>query len=164
MKYVIFASMSCVLVGCGAESPTVGAMPSKISAPLPAGAYTLRIDVDEKCVLPPEAMVRTYDVWVSAYDPRYDFLSVRAIDNPSLVGDLWFVHGVLFRWNLNEESGPSDCGSPETIGSTAFCIYGEGPWSAAPDGTISGVLNGGVDFGQQQCLNQSHQFVLRPKG
>jgi hypothetical protein len=110
--------------------------------------------------------VRAYDVSVAAFDPRYAYVTVRTVDR-TLFGDLWFgsrggIGGVLFRWNGTED-GWTSCGTPETIGSTVFCLYGEGPWSAAADGTISGVLNGGVDFGEQHCLNQSDRFVLRPK-
>ena len=171
MRYVILAAMSCVLVGCGADSPTPTSPgyipPLQISASPPAsGAYTLRIDVDERCALPPAAKVRTYDVSVPATDGRNAYVTLRTLD-PSLFGDLWFgsrggIGGVIFRWNGTED-GFGSCGSPETIGSTTFCLYGEGPWSAATDGTISGVLNGGVDFGEQHCLKQSHRFVLRAK-
>jgi hypothetical protein len=166
MRYLILAAMSSVLVGC-TESPIADSMPPvQISvSPPAAGAYTLRIDVDERCALPLEAKERSYDVSLTA-DVRYAYLAVRTAD-PSLFGDLWFgsrggIGGVIFRWN-GTENGFTSCGSPETIGSTAFCLYGEGPWSTTSDGTISGVLNGGVDFGGQHCLNQSHRFELRPR-
>jgi hypothetical protein len=172
MRYLILAAMSCLLVGCGSGSLTptptssVDLPPLQISVPPPAaGAYTLQIDVDERCALPPAAKERTYDVTLTT-QVGYAYVAVRSV-NPSLVGDLWFgsrggIGGVIFRWN-GTDNGYTSCGSPETIGSTAFCLYGEGPWSAATDGTISGVLNGGVDFGEQHCLNESHRFVLRSK-
>ena len=105
--------------------------------------------------------MRTYDVEMTLSKTTY--LSVVTLDR-SLYGDLWFASwgGVIFRWNGTED-GFTSCGSKETVGSTPFCLYGEGPWSAASDGTISGVLNGGVDFGDERCLNQSHRFVPRPK-
>lgn len=169
MRSVILAAMSCVLVGCGGDSVTQaptspGSVPPLqiIASPPAAGAYTLRIDVDERCALPPAARVRTYDVNLTT-DVRFAYVAVRSVD-PSLAGDLWFgarggIGGVIFRWNGTED-GFTSCGSPETIGSTPFCVFGEGPWSAAADGTISGVLNGGVDFGEQHCRNLSDRFVL----
>jgi len=93
-------------------------------------------------------------------------MSVRTTDG-SLFGDLWFASwgGVIFRWNGDDEDGDglAVCGFSETIGATPFCLWGEGPWAPASDGTISGRINGGVYFAEQRCVNQSHRFALRPK-
>src|SRR6516162_7181729 len=89
VRYFVLTATVSVLVGCGAPSaPTMPPLQFAVSPPA-AGAYTLRIEVDERCNLPLDAQVRTYEVSLAAIDSRYAYVTIRAVDR-SLVGALWF--------------------------------------------------------------------------
>ena len=163
MRTVLLAVALSFLAGCSGSSrfPTLSlASPETSVQPKPpsleslAGDYTLTIEVGEACIsLPPSARIRTYAV--SLRVTPYQYLHVATAD-PALGGDLW--NDLFFRWN-DDENG-TDCGTSEKVAATSFCLWGNGRAVAEPDGTLSGVITGGVQFGQDRCY-RSHQFVLR---
>ena len=144
------------LLGCGttpvapAQASSEEFDPTALFARL-AGHYTLTIEVDESCAVPPSVEVLNYDVWL--HQTRFRYLGVR-VTGEDFGGDLWALareeQGFNLRWNV-------DCEAPDMVGSTAFYLCGEGS-AFATDGTIAGVLVGGY---RPFCTSGSHRFVFQ---
>jgi hypothetical protein len=167
LESIVLVVTFIALLGCGTSpSPTTPRQtspaafdPTALFARL-AGPYTLTFEADESCPLPPPLKVLTYDVLLEPSPFRY--LGV-LVPGKAFVGDLWVLareeQGFTLRWNV-------DCEAPDTVGSTAFYLCGEGA-AFSTGATISGVLRGGnvyLDIDHRPfCTNGSHRFVFQRK-
>ena len=156
LQSVVLVVASTALLGCGTTpaAPTPASPeqfdPTALFARL-AGPYTLTIEADESCPVPPSVEVLNYDV--SLQLTRFRYLGVR-VPGKDFVGDLWALaseeQGFTLRWNV-------DCEGADMVGSTAFYLCGQGS-AFATDGTIAGVLLGGY---RPFCTSGSHRFVFQ---
>jgi hypothetical protein len=157
LQSVVLVVAFTALPGCGttpvAPTPASSAEfdPTALFARL-AGPYTLTIEANENCPVPPSVEVLSYDVLLHS-EARYRYLGIRA-SGEDLVGDLWALateeEGLMFRWNV-------DCEGADMAGSTAFYLCGQG-YAFAKDGTIAGLLVG--DY-RPFCTNGAHRFVFQ---